>query len=148
LAEIDARRRIVRYVNCGHNPALLLRERGGETVSMDSSCPPLGMFASEACQVVQSELNAGDMIVFYTDGLPEAENPNGDAFGMDRLEAVVRANSELPAAQIINVLFGAAVDFRGSRNFTDDVTIVVVKCDFVEPDLILHGATLASSLQL
>jgi sigma-B regulation protein RsbU (phosphoserine phosphatase) len=148
LAEIDARRRTVRYVNCGHNPALLLSQRTGETLSMDSSCPPLGMFASEACKVVESELTTGDMIVFYTDGLPEAENADGEAFGMDRLEAVVRANSELPAAQIINILFGAAVDFRGSRNFTDDVTIVVVKCDFVEPDLILHGGTLASSLPL
>jgi len=146
LAEIDARRRTVRYINCGHNPALLLRQRTGETVSMDSSCPPLGMFASEACQVVESELDAGDVMVFYTDGLPEAENPEGEAFGMDRLQAVVRANSELPAEQIIKTLFEAAVDFRGTRSFNDDVTIVIVKCDFVGPDLILPSAIMASSL--
>jgi hypothetical protein len=52
----------------------------------------------------------------------------------------------LPAEQIMNTLFDAAVDFHGTRSFNDDVTIVIVKCDFVKPDLILPGAIMASSL--
>src|SRR5712671_6505490 len=60
LAEVDAEHRTLRYINCGHNPALLLHEGTGEIVSMSSSCPPLGMFARAVCEVGESELNPGD----------------------------------------------------------------------------------------
>jgi sigma-B regulation protein RsbU (phosphoserine phosphatase) len=130
LAEIDAQRRTLRYINCGHNPALLLREGTGEVLHMSSSCPPLGMFARSACEVGESELHPGDIIVFYTDGLTEAEDLSGEPFGMERLLAVVRGNSELSAERIMKNVFQSAVGFHGEAGFTDDVTILVVKCDF------------------
>jgi serine phosphatase RsbU (regulator of sigma subunit) len=130
LAEVDAEHRTLRYINCGHNPALLLRHPTGEIVSMSSSCPPVGMFARSVCQVGESELTPGDVIVFYTDGLTEAEDPLGEPFGMERLRAVVKGNAELSADRILKNVFHAAVDFHGGASFNDDVTILVVKCDF------------------
>jgi len=130
LAEIDAQRRTLRYINCGHNPALLVHNRTGEVVRMNSSCPPLGMFARATCEVGESELTPGDVIVFYTDGLTEAEDPAGEQFGLERLLALVRGNSELSAERIMKNVFDSAVDFHGEAGFDDDVTILVVKCDF------------------
>jgi len=129
LAEVDAQRRALRYINCGHNPALLVRQ-SGQIMSMGSSCPPLGMFARAACEVSEFELEPGDIMAFYTDGLVEAENARGEQFGMDRLLSVVRGNSVLPAERIMNNLFQAAVGFHGGFSFNDDVTILVVKCSF------------------
>ena len=133
LAEVDAETRTLRYINCGHNPALLLHQRTGEIVSMSSSCPPLGMFARAACDVGRSELTPGDVMVFYTDGLTETEDPMGEPFGMERLLAVVKGNSALSSERIMNNVFHAAVDFHGGASFNDDVTILVVKCDFEQP---------------
>ena len=130
LAELNVEQHTVRYINCGHNPALLLRAQTGEVATMGSSCPPLGMFARAACSVSESELHSGDILVFYTDGLVEAENASGEQFGMDRLVAVVKGNSILPAERIMTNLFQAAVGFHGGFSFNDDVTILVVKCDF------------------
>jgi serine phosphatase RsbU (regulator of sigma subunit) len=139
LAEVDASSRSLRYVNCGHNPALLLHERTGEIVTMSSSCSPLGMFAKAACEVGQSELSPGDVMVFYTDGLTEAENPMGEPFGMERLLAVLRGNSALSAERIMKNVFHSAVDFHEGIGFDDDVTILVVKCNFDGADAFVEA---------
>ena len=133
LAEVDAQRRTLRYVNCGHNSALLFREERGETVPMDSSCPPLGMFAQETCDIRQSDLSPGDVMVFYTDGLTEAENRNGEEFGVERLLAALRVSSSLPAERIVDNILHTAAEFRQEPGFSDDVTILVVKCNFDGP---------------
>jgi len=138
LAEVDAEHRTLRYINCGHNPALLLHEGTGEIVNMSSSCPPLGMFARAACEVGESKLNPGDIMVFYTDGLTETENPMGEPFGMERLLAVVRGNSALSAERIMKNVFHSAVDFHAELGFNDDVTILVVKCNFDGADLFVE----------
>jgi len=138
VAEIDARKRKVRYVNCGHNPALLFRAKTGMVTSMDSSCPPVGMFSERPCELASEDLNAGDVMVFYTDGVTEAENPLGEEFGIDRLSAVVRRGASLSAEVLMNEIFSSAADFCSEGGFHDDVTILVVKCDF-------NGASTPSS---
>jgi sigma-B regulation protein RsbU (phosphoserine phosphatase) len=130
VAEIDARRRTIRYVNCGHNPALLFRTKTGIITRMDSSCPPVGMFSERPCELASLDLLAGDVMVFYTDGVTEAQNPSGEEFGMERLAAVVTGGSALSAESLMNEIFRSAADFSGEAGFHDDVTILVVKCDF------------------
>jgi phosphoserine phosphatase RsbU/P len=130
LAEIDARKRTVRYVNCGHNPALLFRPKTGGITRMDSSCPPIGMFSEKPCELTSVDLIAGDVLVFYTDGVTEAQNQLGEEFGMERLSAVVQRGSSMSAEDLMNDIFHSAGDFCSEVGFHDDVTILVVKCDF------------------
>jgi sigma-B regulation protein RsbU (phosphoserine phosphatase) len=132
LAEIDARQRIVRYVNCGHNPALLFRAKTGMVTGMDSSCPPVGMFSERPCELASADLAVGDVLVFYTDGVTEANNQQGEEFGLERLSAVVRRGAALSAEDLMTNIYSAAADFCGDA-FNDDVTILVVKCDFSGP---------------
>jgi serine phosphatase RsbU (regulator of sigma subunit) len=129
LAEIDTDRRLIRYVNCGHNPALLLQASTGRVTRLDSSCLPIGLFPQETCKLVSTELMPGDMIVFYTDGVTEAENRFGEEFGLERLSELVQRGSSLSAEDLMSKVYDAAADFCGD-NFNDDVTILVVKCDF------------------
>jgi sigma-B regulation protein RsbU (phosphoserine phosphatase) len=144
LAQLDVPRRTLRFINSGHNPALLLRHLSGEIVSMNSSCPPLGLFGSAACAIDECHLENGDVMVFYTDGLTESENPSGDPFGTDRLLQVIRDNSGSSAEKIMNKIFDAAVDFRGGHTFNDDLTIVIVKCDFEATEWIHHDRSVAA----
>jgi serine phosphatase RsbU (regulator of sigma subunit) len=129
VGEIDAQKRTLRYVNCGHNPALLFRAETGTLTRLDSSCPPIGLSPEEICELASEDLVAGDVLVFYTDGVTEAENQRGEEFGMERLSAAVRRGSSLSAEHLMTNIYNAAADFCGD-NFNDDVTILVVKCDF------------------
>jgi sigma-B regulation protein RsbU (phosphoserine phosphatase) len=129
LAEIDTRNRIIQYVNCGHNPALLFRPNAGTLTRLNSSCPPIGLSPEEMCELDSVDLLAGDVLVFYTDGVTEAENRSGEEFGMERLSATVRRGSSLSAEDLMINIYNAAADFCGD-DFNDDVTILVVKCDF------------------
>ena len=129
LAEIDAQKRTLRYVNCGHNPGLLFRARTKTLTRLDSSCPPIGLAPKEICELASETLVAGDVLVFYTDGVTEAENQLGEEFGIERLSATVRGGSSLSAEDLMNNIYNAAADFCRD-DFDDDVTILVVKCNF------------------
>jgi sigma-B regulation protein RsbU (phosphoserine phosphatase) len=129
VAEIDTRKRIIRYVNCGHNPALLFRAKTGTLEWMDSSCQPIGLSPEEICELASADLTAGDVLVFYTDGVTEAENRLGEEFGIERLVATVRHGSSLSAEDLMVNIYNGAADFC-SDGFNDDLTILVVKCNF------------------
>jgi sigma-B regulation protein RsbU (phosphoserine phosphatase) len=129
-AEIDTEKRTIRYVNCGHNPALLFRPETGTLTKMNSSCPPIGLAPEEICELASAKLSAGDVLVFYTDGVTEAENSLGEEFGLERLSAVVRNGSLLSAEELTTEIFNNAANFSSEVGFHDDVTILVVKCHF------------------
>jgi sigma-B regulation protein RsbU (phosphoserine phosphatase) len=129
VAEFDAQERTLRYVNCGHNPALLFRAKTGALSLMDSSCPPIGLSPEEICELASEDLMPGDVLVFYTDGVTEAGNRLGEEFGMERLSATVRSGSSLSAEDLMTKIYNAAADFCGDK-FDDDVTLLVVKCNF------------------
>jgi phosphoserine phosphatase RsbU/P len=115
--------------NCGHNPVLLFRANAGTLTRLNSSCPPIGLFPEEICELASEDLVAGDVLVFYTDGVTEAENQHGEEFGMEPLSATVLRGSSLSAEDLMTNIYNAAADFCGD-DFDDDVTILVVKCDF------------------
>jgi sigma-B regulation protein RsbU (phosphoserine phosphatase) len=130
LAEIDARSQSLRYVNCGHNPALLFHSTTHEVVAMNSSCSPVGMFDSVTCEVNRVDLATGDILVLYTDGITEAENPQEEEFGMDRLSDLIRRGSMLSAEGLAHNIFRSAKDFCQGVGFNDDAAVLIVKCNF------------------
>jgi sigma-B regulation protein RsbU (phosphoserine phosphatase) len=130
VAEIDTHQRVIRYVNCGHNPALLFQAKTGTLKRLESSCPPIGLNPEEFCELSSTELTSGDVLVFYTDGVTEAENLLAEEFGMERLSAVVQRGSSLSAEDLMEDIFRSAASFSKEVGFADDVTIVVVKCNF------------------
>ena len=130
LADIDARSRSLRYVNCGHNPALLFQAKTHDVVPMKSSCFPIGMFESETCAINSVNLTSGDILVLYTDGVTEAANLLGEEFGMERLSTLIRGGHTLSADGLMNHIVESVTDFSRDVGFEDDVTILVVKFNF------------------
>lgn len=130
LVDIDALNRSFRYVNCGHNPALLFQAKTRDLVPMNSSCFPVGMFDSVTCEIDRADLATGDILVLYTDGITEAENSQGEEFGMERLSAVIRRDFSLSAEGLMDNIFQSAEDFCHGVGFNDDATVLIVKCVF------------------
>ena len=130
LAEIDADKKTLHYVNCGHNPALLFRSDTGKVIRLNSSCAPIGIFSEQVCELASAGLAAGDVLVLYTDGVTEAQNDLGEEFGRDRLSALLERVSFLSAESLMSTIFSSVADFCNRVGFADDVTILVVKCNF------------------
>jgi serine phosphatase RsbU (regulator of sigma subunit) len=129
VAEIDTHKRIIHYVNCGHNPALLVQASTGTVTRLNSSCPPIGLSPEESCELASADLMPGDTVVFYTDGVTEAENQLGEEFGLKRLSELVRRGSSLSAEDLVTDIYNSAAEFCGDT-FNDDATVLVVKCQF------------------
>jgi sigma-B regulation protein RsbU (phosphoserine phosphatase) len=120
----DATRRL-RYVNCGHCPAFLVRANG-ICEKLGSTATVLGMFESWSCTVGEATLSSGDILVVYSDGVTEARSESGELFGDERLLAAVEANANLPAAGLLKAIAAAAHNFGGKEQ-EDDLTLLVAR---------------------
>jgi sigma-B regulation protein RsbU (phosphoserine phosphatase) len=118
----------VRYVNCGHNPPLLLRAGGGREMLRHGGAA-LGLFAGERFREGKVRLEAGDTLVLYTDGVVEPTDEHDTEFGTDRLEAAVRSVAGRPASEALRAVIEATRAFSGRERYDDDFTLVVVKRD-------------------
>jgi len=130
VAELDAQERKLRFVNCGHNPALLFRAETGTVTRLNSSCAPIGISPENPCQLASADLTVGDVLVFYTDGVTEAENQSGEELGTERLSALVQRGSSSSAEALMTDIFDNVASFCSGVGFNDDVTVLVVKCNF------------------
>jgi len=115
----------VRYVNCGHNPPLLLRA-DGRVERLAPTAPALGLLDRWSGIEAAVSLGPGDTLLVYTDGATEASGPDGDEFGETRLEAALRDNAGRPLDAIWRGLMGAIEAFAG-RIQRDDLTLVLAR---------------------
>ncbi len=123
--EIDGGSGRVRYLNAGHNPPLLVRATGViETI--DPSSIPLGMMADCTCREGHLDLQPGDLIVAYSDGLTEATNATGQEFGPDRLRALLPGLRGLPSEEIVARVTRDVNAFLGGLRPHDDLSLIAV----------------------
>ena len=115
----------LRYVNCGHNPPLLLRAAGAsEPLLLGGTA--LGLRAGESFEAGTATLAPGDTLLLYTDGVVEPANGANAEFGIERLEATVRQSRERPASEALRAVIDATRAFSGRDGYDDDFTLVVV----------------------
>jgi serine phosphatase RsbU (regulator of sigma subunit) len=120
---LDPVTRVLRHVNAGHNPQYVLH-RNGTLTRMVSTGLPVGLFAGHGYQEQQTQLAAGDLLFFYTDGCVEAENDTGEMFGAERLEKLL---TSLPAGtDLLTRVQSAVTEFRGAVEPYDDATMMTV----------------------
>jgi len=127
LGELDPRSGQLRYINCGHNPALLLRGDGGEALWLHASCTPVGMTPEMDCSLEEIRLAAGDIMVWYTDGLTEASDRDAKEFGTSRLLESVRLHAGGSSREICDQLWRDVAAFTQRDSLDDDLTLMVVK---------------------
>ena len=126
FAEYDDQTQRLRYANCGHLPALLLR-RDDTLERLDSTATVLGLFAEWDCSLGESLLSAGDTLVLYTDGITEGPNAAGEEFGEEGLLAALMRCRHLPARTMLERIVGEVRQFS-PREQHDDITLIVAKC--------------------
>ncbi len=123
---LDAANRTLSYSNAGHNPPLLINEKG-EPRFIERGGLPLGMFRDTRYYEYFLSLEPGEMLVLYTDGATEALNPAGEEFGRDRLAEVVKAGLSLTAREVVASLEREVLKWTDGVGATDDVTFFVIK---------------------
>jgi phosphoserine phosphatase RsbU/P len=115
--------RTLHYVNCGHNPPLLLR-KGGVVEKLNATATVLGLFLDWECFVGEAQLETGDVLIIYSDGITETTGRGGEEFGETRLLETLRKNRELDAARMLQKMESAAEQFRSGEQ-EDDLTLVI-----------------------
>ena len=124
-AEYEAGARKLRYVNAGHNPPMLFR--GAELLRLETGGPVVGMFRDAGYEQAEVQLEAGDAIVMFTDGISESMNAADDEWGEDELARAARECLSLPPSEAIARIMQAADRFAAGAPQHDDMTLVVMK---------------------
>src|SRR6202158_5385062 len=126
FAEYDDSVRLLRYANCGHLPALLLR--GDDTVTrLDATATVLGIFKKWDCELGECHLLPGDMLALYTDGITESFNHDGEEFGEPRLLDSLRRHRSLSSQAALASMVDEVLHFNPQEQH-DDITLILAKC--------------------
>jgi len=114
------------YVNAGQNPPLI-RRRDGSFDRLHGTGIALGLFENSEYCAVETTLEPGDLLVFYSDGITEAEDPSGQPFEESGLEQVLERHASQPPSAIASEVLAAVQSHARRARFTDDLTILAVK---------------------
>ena len=117
----------VRFSNAGHNAILLFRQGEEAYQELFIGGVPLGIFKKMDYGQVEAPLQAGDILVLYTDGINEAHDPEEKQFGLERFVEVINRSRHLSAEEILQAVFDAVDEFAAGRGQYDDMTTVILK---------------------
>jgi predicted permease len=134
-AQLDGQRRQLRYVNAGHNAPYLLRAARRSTIDSASAAieqlsvggTVVGMFPETGYEEATVELYPGDVLLAFTDGVPEAHNPDSEEFGEERLQLLLRQTAHLPADEIGARISAEMKNWIRDAEQYDDLTFIVMK---------------------
>ncbi len=112
------------YCNAGHNPPVIVRANGG-VENLDGGGPPLGILSIANYSEYRAKLEPGDVLAIYSDGVTEANNAKEEEFGDERFAAVLAANRQKSAAEIVAAVNQALTEFAAGSPPADDITLIV-----------------------
>jgi len=121
----DDRSKKMLYLNAGHYEPLIFGEKGFRT--LPGSGPPLGMFKSSNYPVGEAELESGDLVALYTDGLADIRNSEDEYFGTEGIIEILSRYRERPLEEITKRVLDAARSFSGNCEFEDDLTLFLLR---------------------
>jgi serine phosphatase RsbU (regulator of sigma subunit) len=124
---VDTKTRTITYANAGHNFPYLFRsgDGKGEFGSLMIRGNRLGDDRNSKYEAKTTELVAGDVLIWYTDGIVECENEAGEEYGEKRFRASVRKAAALDAGEMRDAIIGDAANYFGEAVRKDDITMVV-----------------------
>jgi|SRR6516162_839116 len=125
FAEYDDATRRLRYANCGHLAALLLRCNDA-IERLESTATVLGVFKRWDCEIGETQIFSGDILALYTDGITESFNDAGEQFGEERLAAALCRDRTLSSDDLLNTIVDKVRQFS-PREQQDDITLIVAK---------------------
>jgi phosphoserine phosphatase RsbU/P len=128
---VDPEKDEVTYVNAGHNPPLVYHCSGTPADSqfhwLSKTGMALGIVPEAAFYHEVVRLASGDFMLMYTDGVVDTLDPQGNPFGVDKLQTIILENCNEPAFQLVHALEQALANHVGGLEPFDDITILAVK---------------------
>ncbi len=123
---IDRRTGTISYASAGHVPLVIFKRREGRCVLMESRGRAMGIAADIECNIVTANVENGDRIILYTDGITECRNEGRDFFGEERLVDFIIENRDATAEAFCSLCMNRLTLWTGSKVFDDDITLVVI----------------------
>lgn len=128
LCSLDVSSNELVHLNAGHNPTLLVRA-GGEVELFESQSVPIGVVPdSDFCEL-GTHLEPGDLLVLYTDGITEANDPDGNLYGLERLVNIILENRNQTLETLAAIVDAEITEFASGEPFADDRTLVFLQRD-------------------
>jgi sigma-B regulation protein RsbU (phosphoserine phosphatase) len=127
ICEIDPNNNIIHWVNAGHDPAIIYDRESGKFEDLSGNALPLGVSETATYQKFDKQILPGQIIMMGTDGIWEAQSPQGEMFGKERFKDIIRHNAGRPAKDIIQTVIKEVDRFCHPLEKADDVTLVVTK---------------------
>lgn len=115
------------FTNAGQSPPMLIRREEPQARILKGKGPILGFRQNIKYKEFRNKIYPGDIIVFMTDGIVEAENEQKEFFGTERIEKIVRDHMDKTAQEILDRVFEAVGDFTSGLAQKDDNTLIVMK---------------------
>ena len=116
-----------RYISAGHNPSYLFRAATGQIEELPSNNMIVGAFPFATYEAGELSLDRGDVLLAYSDGLTEAENPQGEMLGEEGVKKVILAEAGAGSQQLEQKLLSTIQSFTAGRSLTDDITLIIVE---------------------
>jgi serine phosphatase RsbU (regulator of sigma subunit) len=128
---IDVRMGTARFGRAGHPPPVHARRSSGEVQTImlgrDSAGPAIGILPNAQYKTTEAKLAPGDFLLFYTDGIIEVEDKNGDDLGMEGLRQSVRSHLDEPTESLLDAIISDVYKFADSTVLTDDACLVAAE---------------------
>ncbi|MGE5233198.1 MAG: PP2C family protein-serine/threonine phosphatase [Acidobacteriota bacterium] len=126
LAELEPASAVVRYLNAGHNPGVLVGQ-DGRVLTLGPGGLPLGLMPRATYREERLELRPGDLLCLYTDGITECMTPEDEEFGIERLTALLREHNRLPLSELAARIEATTDEFARGQPQGDDQTLLLLR---------------------
>jgi len=119
----------LRYVRAGQDRPLLFRPNSAMPEELDAEGRFLGMWPDLKLEERSVTVHSGDVLVAFSDGVPDAVNANNEAYGETRLKHLMSQHRASAPKTIVSAIFSDVLEFRGEAPAFDDITVLVVRCE-------------------
>ncbi|RAP35604.1 hypothetical protein DID80_06145 [Candidatus Marinamargulisbacteria bacterium SCGC AAA071-K20] len=115
-----------KYAKAGHHPALVLH-KNKDITALEAEGVFLGMFEDEIYKEKKFQLHSGDRLILYTDGIVEANNIEGEIYGLARMKTLLKETADLAIEEVKDLLFKEAEVFSRGQEIKDDQTLIIIE---------------------
>jgi sigma-B regulation protein RsbU (phosphoserine phosphatase) len=119
--------RTLRFANAGHNPPFLVRGADGTVEPIDADGMIIGVLEDLEFETGEIVLQPGDLAVFYTDGVVEAENQQAEQYDLERFHTLVQEHRTEVPKRLLDIIYDSVKDFSGGVDQYDDITVMILK---------------------
>jgi len=117
----------ITYINAGHNPPLRIARNGDVAEELHEGSLPIGIVSGQTYEVYELQIQPGEKLVAFSDGITEAMNPAGELFGDARLQACLQTLCHHPAPDLVAAVVAAVDTFAAGAPQADDITLLIVE---------------------